>query len=248
MKCFNSHSVRSLLIVLLLVACNRTQAADNQLTAAERGTGWQLLFDGKTFDGWMTSDGKPSRRPIEQSAINPHRAGAYMMVHKQTWTDFHLKLDFKIGPGCNSGVFFRTWTLKKIGGQDVGFNGLEIAIDDTRTAGYHDTGALYDLVKPSRNAMKPAGKWNHMELICRGQLIRVTLNGVRVLKANLDQFDKKHTRPDGTQHKFPFAYKDHPHRGYIGLQDHGTDCWYKNIKLLDLSKPRPKAGSRATRQ
>ena len=117
MKCFNSHSVRSLLVVLLLVACDTAWAADNQLTAVERGTGWQLLFDGKTFDGWMTSDGKPSRRPIEHSAINPHRAGAYMMLHKQTWTDFHLKLDFKIAPGCNSGVFFRTWTLKKLGGQ-----------------------------------------------------------------------------------------------------------------------------------
>ena len=159
-----------------------------------------------------------------------------MMVHKKMWTDFRLKLDFKISPRCNSGIFFRTWTLKKLNGRDVGFNGLEIAVDDTRTAGYHDTGALYDLVKPTRNAMKPALEWNQMELTCRGPLVRVVLNGVPVLKTNLDHFDKKHTRPDGTPHKFPFAFKDHPRRGYIGLQDHGADCWFKNIKLLDLSK------------
>ena len=227
---------RCLLIVFSTLASMTVQAADNRLTTAERDAGWKLLFDGKSFDGWMTSDSKPSRRPIEQSAINPHRCGAYMMVHKQMWTDFRLKLDFKISPKCNSGIFFRTWTLKKIGGNDVGFNGLEIAIDDTRTAGYHDTGALYDLVKPSRNAMKPAGEWNHIELTCQGQLVRVVLNGIEVQKTDLGRFDKKNTRPDGTPHKFPFAFRDHPRRGYIGLQDHGADCWFKNIKLLDLSK------------
>jgi len=230
---------RCLLVVLSTLVSVTVQAADNRLTPAERDAGWKLLFDGKSFEGWMTSDSKPSRRPIEQSAINPHRCGAYMMVHKQLWTDFRLKLDFKISPKCNSGIFFRTWTLKKIGGQDVGFNGLEIAIDDTRTAGYHDTGALYDLVKPNRNAMKPAGEWNHIELTCQGQLVRVVLNGIEVQKTDLGRFDKKNTRPDGTPHKFPFAFRDHPRRGYIGLQDHGADCWFKNIKLLDLSK-RPK--------
>ncbi len=239
---------RCLLIVFSTLASMTVQAADNRLTPAERDAGWKLLFDGKSFDGWMTSDSKPSRRPIEQSAINPHRCGAYMMVHKQMWTDFRLKLDFKISPKCNSGIFFRTWTLKKIGGNDVGFNGLEIAIDDTRTAGYHDTGALYDLVRPSRNAMKPTGEWNHMELTCRGQLVRVVVNGIEVQKTDLGRFDKKNVRPDGTPHKFPFAFKDHPRRGYIGLQDHGSDCWFKNIKLLDLSKRPKRSGTEPNRK
>ena len=237
--------VCALSVLLCIAGPLEVEAADNVLTTSERRAGWQLLFDGKTFDGWMTSDGKPSRRPIEHSAINPHRCGAYMMVHKKMWTDFRLKLDFKISPRCNSGIFFRTWTLKKLDGKDVGFNGLEIAIDDTRTAGYHDTGSLYDLVKPTRNTMKPALEWNRMELTCRGQSVRVVLNGVKVLETDLDRFDKKHTRPDGTRHKFPFAFKDHPRRGHIGLQDHGADCWFKNIKLLDLSKRRPKAKPKA---
>ena len=41
-------------------------------------------------------------------------------------------------------------------------------------------------------------------------------------------------RPDGTEHKFDIAYKNHPQRGYIGLQDHGSPCWFKNIKLKPL--------------
>jgi hypothetical protein len=44
----------------------------------------------------------------------------------------------------------RRSSLKQRPGKDVGFNGIEVAIDDTTGAAYHDTGALYDLVKPSK--------------------------------------------------------------------------------------------------
>ena len=39
-----------------------------------------------------------------------------------------------------------------------------------------------------------------------------------------------------TAHKFDVAYKAHPRFGYIGLQDHGSACWYKNIKLKPLDR------------
>jgi len=77
------------------------------------------------------------------------------MIHKKTWANFVLALDFKISKGCNSGVFVRTHTLTPCPGNDVGFNGIEIAIDDTAMSGLIDTGALYDLVKPAKNNMKP---------------------------------------------------------------------------------------------
>ena len=64
-------------------------------------------------------------------------------------------------------------------GKDVGFNGIEIAIDDTNTASYHDTGAIYDLVKPSKNAMKQAGEWNYLVITCDGPELAVELNGAK---------------------------------------------------------------------
>jgi hypothetical protein len=128
----------------------------------------------------------------------------------------------------------RTFSLTPPPGKDVGWNGIEIAVDDTRTAGYHDTGAIYDLVKPARNAMKPAGEWNHVVIRCDRNVISVNLNGDEVTRADLDQFTQPFLRPDGTRHKFDIAYKNHPRKGYIGLQDHGADCWYKNIKLKPL--------------
>jgi hypothetical protein len=206
----------------------------NTLTEAERHTGWLLLFDGQTLGGWMNSDGTAPRTPVQEGALNPHKAGHYMLVHTQQWSNFVLALDFKISRGCNSGIFVRTASLTARPGKDVGFNGIEIAIDDTVGASYHDTGALYDLAKPTKNAMKPIGQWNHIEITCDRSLIAVTLNGEGVTRADLEQFSEPNKRPDGTTHKFDIAYKNHPRRGYIGLQDHGSPCWFKNIKLRPL--------------
>ena len=87
-------------------------------------------------------------------------------------------------------------------------------------ADYHDTGAIYDLVKPRDNAMKPAGDWNHIE-ITRTTTRSVVLNGQKVTRMDLDEWTESNKRPDGTPHKFDIAYRDHPSKGYIGLQDHG---------------------------
>ena len=212
---------------------------DNVLTPAEQRDGWVLLFDGKSHQGWMNSDETPPRTPIQGGALNPHRAGHYMLVHQRTWGNFILDLDFKITPFCNSGIFIRTSSLTPRPGKDVGFNGLEIAIDDTLTAGYHDTGALYDLSKPTRNAMRPVGEWNHIKIHAHDAQIQIELNGQSVNVIDLARFTEPNRRPDGTGHKFDVAYRNHPLSGYIGLQDHGAPCWFKNIKLKPLPYPYP---------
>jgi len=224
-----------LTVLCLLAAPLTAVAADNQLTGAEKKDGWLLLFDGKTLDGWMTSDGKPSRRPVDEACINPHQCGHYMMVHTQKWSNFVLTLDFKISKGCNSGIFVRTDSLTPRPGKDVGYNGIEVQILDSTTADYYDTGAIYDLSRPTKNAMQPVGEWNHIEVTCAGSLIAVVLNGEKVNHIDLEQFTEPNKRPDGTPHKFDVAYNKHPRTGYIGLQDHGADCWFKNIKLRPLS-------------
>jgi hypothetical protein len=222
------------LIAVVAAGLLRGETMDNVLSPEERAAGWILLFDGKSLEGWQTSSRTPSKMPVEDASINPHGCGGYMMIHQKIWSNYVLALDFKISKGCNSGVFVRTFPLTPRPGKDVGFNGIEIAIDDTRTAGYHDTGAIYDLVKPSKNAMKPVGQWNHMVITCNGPNLAVDLNGELVTEMNLDEWTQPNQRADGTAHKFDVAYKDHPRSGYIGLQDHGSACWYKNIKIKPL--------------
>ena len=226
----------ALLSLIVAVEPRRGEAADNVLSPEEARSGWILLFDGKGLDGWQTSGGQPSKVPVEDASINPHGSSGYMMIPQKTWSDFVLALDFKISKGCNSGVFIRTFPLTPRPGKDVGFNGIEVAIDDTTTAGYYDTGAFYDLVKPAENAMRPVGQWNHMVVTCDGPKLSVELNGKLVTQMDLDQWTTPNRRPDGSEHKFDIAYKDHPRAGYIGLQDHGSNCWYKNIKIKPLKR------------
>jgi hypothetical protein len=230
-------STVGILSLLAVVAVTvRSKADDNTLSTEDKQDGWVLLFNGKDLDGWKTSSGQPSKVPVGDRSINPHGCGGYMMIHEKTWSDFVLSLDFKISKGCNSGVFVRTYPLTPRPGKDVGFNGIEIAIDDTTSAGFHDTGAIYDLVKPTRNAMKPPGDWNQMVITCDGPKLAVEVNGEPVTRMNLDNWTEPNRRPDGSEHKFDIAYKNHPRFGYIGLQDHGSACWYKNIKIKPLDR------------
>ena len=218
----------------MFMCCAILEGADNELTSAEKAAGWILLFDGRSTDGWLDSKEQPvAASHVHNGTLNPHPCN-YMLIHKDVHRDFKLSLEFKLSPKCNSGVFIRTFPLKPREGKDVGFNGIEVAIDDTTTNGLHDTGALYDLVSPSKNAMKPAGQWNHLQVTCDKNLITVEVNSTEVARMDLDQWTVLNKRPDGTDHKFNVVYKDHPRCGYIGLQDHGSDAWYRNVKLLKL--------------
>lgn len=218
----------------LLLACDAIQADENTLTEQERADGWKLLFDGRTTAQWMTIKGKPlPQSHVQNGALNPH-PGDYMLVYDRPIENFVLSLDFKLTPKCNSGVFLRTFPLQPRPGKDVGFNGIEIAIDDSRDVGFHHNGAIYDLVQVEQNAAKPTGEWNHLEITCDRNRISVVLNGERVSHMDLDEWTEPNKRPDGSPHKFDIAYRNHPRSGYLGLQDHGSDCWYRNIKLKML--------------
>jgi hypothetical protein len=230
--------VVSLLIHAPVFGRSQNEPADNTLSSKEKETGWILLFDGKSLGGWQTSSSQPSKVPVEERSINPHGCGGYMMIHEKTWSNYVLALDFKISKGCNSGIFIRTHPLTPRPGKDVGFNGLEVAIDDTKETSYYDSGAIYDLVKPSKNAMKPVGEWNHIVITCDGPKLSVELNGELVTRMDLEEWTTANRRPDGSEHKFDVAYKNHPRFGYIGLQDHGSPCWFKNIKIKPIKPER----------
>ena len=222
------------LSLLLLSLWSTASAENNELSHDERAAGWVLLFDGKSTEGWLDSKEMAVRADhVKDGTLNPHPCN-YMLIHKDVADNFRLSLDFKISPKCNSGVFIRTFPLKPREGKDVGYNGIEVAIDDTTTHGFHDTGAIYDLVQPTENAMKPVGEWNHMLITSDRNLITVVINNKQVTHMDLDQWTQPNKRIDGTDHKFDVVYKDHPRKGYIGLQDHGGDVWYRNIKLLKL--------------
>ena len=217
-----------LLVIVMFASVAR--AADNELTPLEAAAGWKLLFNGRDLTGWKNNDDKPVAAKIEDGAINVHGTGGYLLVYDQPLGDFVFKCDVKMSqPECNSGVFLRTSDLA-----DPVESGLEVQIFSGEADALHDFGAIYDLVAASSDATLGPDQWDTLEIRCEGPQVSVKVNGLEVVAMNCDEWTQPGRRPDGTQHKFSRAIKDFARRGYLGLQDHGHDVWFKNIKLLEL--------------
>ena len=212
----------------LMLALALFAAGDNELTDQEKKDGWILLFDGKTPEGWINL----KQANIEDGCINPYKSGNYVTFTREKYGNFVLTCDFKISKTCNSGVFIRTGDPK-----DPVQTGIEIQVLDTagkEKPSKHDSGSIYDLVAPTKNTMKPAGVWNHYEITCEKNKIKVALNGEVVAEMDLDQWTEAGKNPDGSKNKYTKALRDFPREGHLGFQDHGQPCWFKNVKLKKL--------------
>jgi Domain of Unknown Function (DUF1080) len=224
--------VRLALTIAFATFATEVRAADNELTSKEKADGWQLLFNGKDTNGWMNNTKNPIAAKVEDGALNPHRSGGYVVVYKKQFGDFVLKCDVKMDqPSCNSGIFVRIGDLK-----DPVQTGLEVQISTDTKPDLHSFGSIYDLVAPSKDATRGPGKWDAVEVRCQGSKIAVTVNGEKVSSIDCDQWSEPGKRLDGTSTKFTKAVRDFPRTGYLGLQDHGHNVWFKNIKLRELKR------------
>lgn len=229
---------------------------DNTLTAAEKEDGWKLLFDGKSLKGWKMVQGwsraTPEKVPAkvlraDEGSLVPSKFGGYMIIYNEIVGDYVLKIDFKLMDtgadySCNSGIFLRTYPLilqddpNSEKPYDIGYNGIELALDQTPKNGYTDTGALYGIARPLKQVVRPNGQWNQAIITNHENLITVTLNGELINVVDLDQFTEPGKIPNGQTHKFgpQKVFRNHPRRGYFGMQDHGCAVRFKNLKVLLL--------------
>lgn len=208
--------------------------SDKSASPEPSADGWITLFDGKSYRGWLNCDFTQPKNQIENGCINPHGAGTYMVMYEKPWSNFILSLDFKTTENCNSGIFVRANPLGWAA-SDPGYYGLEMQIDESAPdTGYGSTGALYQLIPLLKKTAKPVGQWNHVEITCDRDLLVIELNGQETVRTRLDDWTSPNKRLDGSSHKFTYALKDLQRSGFIGLQDHGADVWYKNIRLKPL--------------
>ncbi len=246
-------------------------AADNQLTAQEKAGGWRLLFDGKTFQGWVD----PTRKSppgdsfvIEDGCLKAtaHPRITEDLFTSATYRDFELEFDWKIAPGGNSGVKYRIQDHlfvpqqfrrfednvnaaikdrpkeRPVKGQDyvIGFE-YQLLDDarnpDGRNGVTHQSGALYDVFGPSKDATRPVGEFNHSRLVIKGQHIEHWLNGVKVVDGSLDapEVAQAAARRWGAGSPVYELLVKQPRRDCpISLQNHDTEAWFKNIKIRAL--------------
>ncbi len=230
---FQQRLFRPAFVVAMILTTTVTKAAEqNRLTPAEKKAGWQLLFNGKDTADWMCNNGrKPAASVLEDGMLMPYKSGGYVLMHKKQFGDFIFKCEVKMPARCNSGIFFRVGTPK-----NPVQTGFEVQVMNSKGKGRHDFGSIYDLVAPKKNNIKPTGEWNSVEIRCKGPYISVKVNGELVASMNCDKWTEPGKRLDGSRHKYKNAIKDFPRKGYLGFQDHGAKVWFRNVKILDLSK------------
>lgn len=198
-------------------------------------TGFAPLFDGKSAAGWLNNHGqKPvDAKAVADGSLCPNKLGDCVIYTEKTYGDFVLSLDYKVAKGANGGVFLRYSDPKKGDYYNYGFE-IQIMDDAGTKPNKNCTGSLYDIAAPKANPTKPAGEWNTMVVTCDGPKILVKINGEDVLSSDLDQYPEVGKNLDGSKNKYKFAAKDFPRAGHIGLQGHGKDVWYKNVKVKEL--------------
>ena len=104
----------------------------------------------------------------------------------------------------------------------------KLGVDGNRMAG-----SLYDLIPAKPQNSKPAGEWNQVRIMVYKGTVVYFMNGVQVLEYHLwtDDWNKMVTNSKFKDYKL---FVDTAPEGYIGLQDHGDDVWYRNIKIKKL--------------
>lgn len=221
------------------------QTAPNNLSDQEKKDGWQLLYDGSSTKGWHPY-GKPSAGTVwtgNEGALHldPSIKGTAQMVASdittnEEFTDFDLKLDWKISKNGNSGIIFCVKEDPKYEESYVTGPEIQVLDNDGHPDGKipkHRASNLYDLIASSSEPVKPVGEWNQAEIMLNKGKLDVFLNGVKVVSTTMWD-DNWWNLVKGSKFKDMPGFSKYK-TGRIDLQDHGNEVWYRNIKIKKLS-------------
>ena len=230
-----------------VLATPQVNAIDNALSPREKAEGWQLLWDGKTSEGWrgarlntFPEKGwtiKDGVLTVEKGNGGESTNGGDIVTTKK-YRNFMLSVDFQITQGANSGIkYFVDPDMNKGAGSAIGCE-FQI-LDDLRhpdaklgVKGNRKLGSLYDLIPAPEQKPFDINRFNTALVIVRGKHVEHWLNGVKLL-----EYDR-----DSQQWNALVAYskyRDWPNfgnaaEGHILLQDHGDEVRFKNIKIKEL--------------
>ena len=223
-------------------------AAPNTLTEKEKADGWVLLFDGEKADGWRgyKQEVFPENWQIVDGTMYCKKSGRGEagaenggdIIYDKKFKNFKLSLEWKVGEGGNSGIFY----LAQEDMDKIWRTAPEMQILDNERHidaelgkdGNHQAGSLYDLVPAKPQNAKPAGEWNKIEILVYDGTVIHRQNGEQVVEYHLWTNEWNEMIANS---KFPTYNPDWANvanEGLIGLQDHGDDVWFRNIKIKEM--------------
>lgn len=237
-------------LLFLATACGTSSTNEGNNTTVEQDVEvmeeneWKSLFNGENLEGW-TSFGKSTvgeAWKVEDGVIHfdaeskkKDGVSGGDLVTKETFKDFHLKLEWKISENGNSGIMF--YVVDNGEYMRPYHTGPEYQLldNDGHPDGKitsHRTADLYDLIVSSEEPVKPVGEWNLTEIISENGKLEFYLNGVNTVTTTMwtDEWDEMVSKS---------KFKDMPgfgkyQEGKIALQDHGDDIWFRNIMIKEL--------------
>ena len=211
-----------------------------ELTEQQKAEGWKLLFDGSTMNGWRFYKDKPNNswevvdgtlhcKPFDEGKENKR---SDIMTTGQ-YENFELAFEWKISAQGNSGVIYRVTEEFN----EPYFSGPEYqTIDNIGYPGKLEdnqlSGACYAMYAAPKEASKSVGEWNQSKLVVNGKHVEHWLNGAKVVEYDFQSDDWKKRKAAGKwkdEKGYGMATK-----GYIDLQDHDHEVWYRNIMIKVL--------------
>ena len=226
---------------LLFMACGSSKTAtDNNLAKIEKDAGYKLLFDGRSLKGWRTYQNKPADSwsvvngalYCKGSNIDKSDRRADMITTGQ-FENFDLSLDWKISPQGNSGIIYMVteeFPAAYLSGPEYQI------IDDknfpAKLEDWQKTGANYAMDAAPAAEPNPVGEWNHTRIMVNKGHVEHWLNGKKVVDYQLWNDAWKQKKAAG-KWKDAAGY-GMSKKGHIALQDHGSEAWFKNIKIREF--------------
>lgn len=226
------------ILVGALCFCQVDAQQLNSLTPAEKANGWELLFNGQTMDQWRCYKmDKVQGWIIEDDAMKalglPDGKGGDVIT-RETYKDFELSLEWKVGQESNSGIFFHV-----VEGDDydaVYMTGPEYQLlDDVgfpTSKPVHNSGANYDMHAPVFGQVKTLDEWNTARIVVKGAHVEHWLNDRKVVEYEMwtpEWYEIKNNSKWQDAEGYG-KYKE----GHIALQDHGGTTMFRNIKIRRL--------------
>jgi hypothetical protein len=231
--------------ILVWAACaSRKTTTDmntdsTRLHPKEAANGYVSLFDGKTLNGWRTYQNRQPHSWVAENGVL-HCKGSTGnsdlhadLVTNDTFENFELALDWKLSPKGNSGIMYLV-TEDAPAAYESGpeYQLLDDAAYAENLEDWQKTGANYAMHPAPAAKPKAVGEWNHTRIVVNKGHVEHWLNGDKIVEYELWSEAWQKAKAAG-------KWKDTPgygmaKSGRIALQDHGSEAWFRNIRIRKL--------------